>query len=116
MSIIPQTSEHFCKATELHMHHSELPNRHNDLCGGKSVWEVILQNGDFANFEPQPGGGEFGPSISFTYLQVLKELVLSLFFTFLSSLKAARNMLWYWILLEAWVLITMMLSLTALER
>ena len=82
MSIIPQTSEHFCKATELHMHHPELPNRHNDLCGGKSVWEVILQNGDFADFEPQPGGGEFGPSTSFTYLQVLKELMSSLFSPF----------------------------------
>ena len=36
--------------TETRLHHPGIPTRHNALCGGKSVWEVVkVMTDDNAN-------------------------------------------------------------------
>ena len=37
---------HFCDDSN---HIKEAPNKHNALCGTRSVWSIITQNADFAN-------------------------------------------------------------------
>ena len=54
-------NEHFCEEGEEHIHHPESPNKHNALCGGRSVFEVVrqqpIQNNTipvFTYLQPQP--------------------------------------------------------------
>ena len=38
----------FCNKTGLGIeHNSDVPNPHNDRCGGRSAWEVLLEHPDF---------------------------------------------------------------------
>uniref|UniRef100_A0A0P6FLQ1 Calcium-activated chloride channel regulator 4, 30 kDa form n=1 Tax=Daphnia magna TaxID=35525 RepID=A0A0P6FLQ1_9CRUS len=38
---------HFCKDNQEHAHKSEAPTKHNAMCGGVSVWTVIMRSPDF---------------------------------------------------------------------
>jgi len=39
----------FCDQTEANLHHAEIPTKHNLYCDGRSTWDVIKENSDFAN-------------------------------------------------------------------
>ena len=47
---LPGTDQ-WCDRTEQRIHDDELPTKHNAMCGGLSVFEVVLQHPDFAEFE-----------------------------------------------------------------
>ena len=51
----------FCDQTETNLHHAEIPTKHNLYCDGKSTWDVIKNNSDFAN-----GANPPNPDISST--------------------------------------------------
>ena len=38
----------FCDETETNLHQAEIPTKHNLYCDGKSTWDVIKENVDFA--------------------------------------------------------------------
>ncbi|KAI9559825.1 hypothetical protein GHT06_013832 [Daphnia sinensis] len=40
---------HFCKDDQQRAHKSEAPTKHNAMCGGVSVWTVIMRSPDFAD-------------------------------------------------------------------
>ena len=52
---LPGTSQ-WCDTTEDLIHDDELPTKHNAMCGGLSVMEVVQQHPDFAHFVPGEGG------------------------------------------------------------
>merc|ERR1712172_122250 len=39
----------FCDETETNLHHEEIPTKHNLYCDGRSTWDVIKENEDFAD-------------------------------------------------------------------
>lgn len=39
---------HFCRDDQDLRHKHELPNRHNQMCSGRSAWSVIMDHSDFA--------------------------------------------------------------------
>jgi len=41
----------YCDMTETRLHHPGIPTRHNALCGGKSVWEVVKNHPDFVDYD-----------------------------------------------------------------
>ena len=60
-------NDHFCENGEEHIHHPDLPNKHNAMCGGRSVFDVVLQHPDFTDYKPQADQNNTNPT--FTYLQ-----------------------------------------------
>ncbi|XP_070397185.1 calcium-activated chloride channel regulator 1-like isoform X2 [Dermacentor albipictus] len=43
----------FCKSnSSSHPHNKEAPNLHNEICGGKPTWDVIVKNKDFIHLPP----------------------------------------------------------------
>ena len=60
-------NDHFCEEGEEHIHHHDLPNKHNAMCGGRSVFEVVKQHPDFVGYEAQPA--QNNPIPTLTYLQ-----------------------------------------------
>ena len=60
-------NDHFCENGEEHIHHPDLPNKHNAMCGGRSVFDVVRQHPDFTDYSPQPDQNNTNPT--FTYLQ-----------------------------------------------
>merc|ERR1719500_1383184 len=51
----------FCDQTETNLHHAEIPTKHNLYCDGRSTWDVIRENSDFAD-----GANPPNPDISCT--------------------------------------------------
>ena len=52
---LPGTDQ-WCDTTEDLIHDAELPTKHNTMCGGLSVMEVVQQHQDFQHFMPGEGG------------------------------------------------------------
>ena len=48
---LPGASQ-WCDQTEDKIHNDELPTKHNAMCGGQSVTEVIMKHRDFEGFQP----------------------------------------------------------------
>ena len=48
---LPGASQ-WCDQTEDKKHNDELPTKHNALCDGQSVTEVIMKHRDFTEFQP----------------------------------------------------------------
>ncbi|XP_070397175.1 calcium-activated chloride channel regulator 1-like [Dermacentor albipictus] len=43
----------FCSSkNESHRHNQEAPNMQNEICGGESTWDIIMQNKDFLHIPP----------------------------------------------------------------
>ena len=45
-------NDQWCDLTEERLHHSDIPTKHNTMCGGQSVFEVVRQSQDFEGYEP----------------------------------------------------------------
>jgi len=60
-------NDQWCDITEERQHHSEIPTKHNTMCDGLSVFEVVRKNPDFAEFEPK--NNETNTTPKFTILQ-----------------------------------------------
>ena len=45
-------NDQWCDDTEARLHHSDIPTKHNTMCGGQSVFEVVRQSPDFAGYMP----------------------------------------------------------------
>merc|ERR1719410_2111997 len=58
---------HFCDMTENFIHDPFLPTKHNAMCKGKSVFDVILQHPDFENYSQKPSIED--PTPHFTIIQ-----------------------------------------------
>merc|ERR1719391_1523219 len=55
----------FCDSTEELYHDSNLPNKHNLYCGGRSTWEVILESEDFKDNNNPPNNDITDPAPDF---------------------------------------------------
>ena len=45
-------NDQWCDLTEARLHHSDIPTKHNTMCGGQSVFEVVRQSPDFSGYQP----------------------------------------------------------------
>ena len=45
-------NDQWCDLTEARLHHSDIPTKHNTMCGGRSVFEVVRQSPDFTGYQP----------------------------------------------------------------
>ena len=45
-------NDQWCDLTEERLHNSEIPTKHNTMCEGLSVFEVVRQSPDFIDFKP----------------------------------------------------------------
>ena len=46
-------NDQWCDITEERLHHSDIPTRHNTMCDGLSVFEVVRESQDFEDYVPQ---------------------------------------------------------------
>jgi len=63
------SDDQFCDDTEEHVHHPDLPNKHNALCEKRSVWDVVKSHEDFTNFDTEPSPNITSTVPSFTILR-----------------------------------------------
>ena len=47
---LPRQAAELCDTTEELLHRPDPPTRHNDLCDGRSAWEVVAEHPDFESF------------------------------------------------------------------
>ena len=45
-------NDQWCDLTEERLHNSEIPTKHNTMCEGLSVFEVVRQSPDFSGYKP----------------------------------------------------------------
>ena len=60
-------NNHWCDSTEEHVHDDELPNKHNTMCSGQNVFQVVRKHEDFLEF--QPGTEDVNTIPTFTLLR-----------------------------------------------
>ena len=41
----------WCDSTEDKLHNADIPTKHNTMCGGSSVLDVVLQSSDFQDYD-----------------------------------------------------------------
>ena len=46
-------NDQWCDLTEERIHHSDIPTKHNNMCDGQSVFEVVRQSPDFDGYQPE---------------------------------------------------------------
>ena len=62
-------SDQWCDTTEELVHDDEVPTKHNTMCGGLSVMEVVQQHPDFAHFTGEGGDNETDTTPTFTIIR-----------------------------------------------
>ena len=60
-------NDQWCDLTEERIHHSDIPTKHNTMCDGQSVFEVVKQSPDFDGYKPINEAVDITPK--FTILQ-----------------------------------------------
>ena len=45
-------NDQWCDLIEERIHHSDIPTKHNTMCDGQSVFEVVRQSSDFDGYQP----------------------------------------------------------------
>ena len=59
-------NDQWCDITEERLHNDDNPSKHNTMCNGKSVFEIVRQSPDFSGYQPRNQTNE---APSFTILQ-----------------------------------------------
>ena len=61
-------NDQWCDLIEERIHHSDIPTKHNTMCDGQSVFEVVRQSSDFDGYQPDINE-EVNTTPNFTILQ-----------------------------------------------
>ena len=61
-------NDQWCDLIEERIHHSDIPTKHNTMCDGQSVFEVVRQSPDFDGYQPEITE-EVNTTPNFTILQ-----------------------------------------------
>ena len=71
-------SNKFCDETEEHIHHSDIPTKHNDICDGQSVFSVIQKHADFTGYLPRNLTKDTKPSFTLLRPEKSQEFIMVL--------------------------------------
>ena len=82
-------NDQWCDLTEERIHHSVIPTKHNVMCDGQSVFEVVRQSWDFEGYKPLNRSVDTTPK--FTILQPTTMATPFMFILDASNSMARKN-------------------------